>query len=180
MPNTHGYVNTTHCGCWDIDSYNCAGVATSDLDNGVLVSLGTIAQSTTGNNITGYQFTVAPPDAATATGLWIISTPEVGSTLDMQLYSDPRYFHNPAGQPMSLKYLQAGVDCIEVDINCFTGSTFPTATNLYVPVTASTGKLGTPASSAPASGTYFTFVGNHTVDVGQTLVNTVVLRCARN
>jgi len=180
MPtNTHGYVSLTHACAWDVDAYNCAGVATFDLDNGVLVSLGDIAQSATGNNITGYQFNVAPPDAASATGLWIVSTPEVGSTLDMQLYSDPRYFYNPAGQPLSLKYLQAGVDCIEVDINCFAGSTFPTATNPYVPG-GPAGKLGTPASSAPASGTYFTFVGNHTVDVGQTLVNTVVLRCARN
>ena len=38
----HGYINTTSCTCWDVDAYNCAGVAAADLDNGVMVTLGDI------------------------------------------------------------------------------------------------------------------------------------------
>ena len=177
MANNHGFVNTTHCACWDVDSYKRVGIAQVDIDNGVFVTIGDIAN--TAEAIEGYQFAVTPA-TATSTGVWLCRTPEVGTSLDMVMYNDPRHFYNEAGRPISLCYLVAGVDCIEVDANCFADpDTMPTATNKYVPLTTG-GKLGTPVAQAPATGAYLEYLGKKTVDVGAELVETVVLQMARN
>ena len=110
MANTHSFINTTRCVCWDVDAFNACGIGAVDFDNGQLVTRGAMAlNAATG----GYEFAVAAP-GANATNLWVIDTPEVGSTAEMQLFDDPRYFYNPAGQPMSIKYLRPEVDFIEV------------------------------------------------------------------
>lgn len=177
MANNHGYINTTHCSCWDIDAYNCAGIATTDIDNGVLVTLGTINRDTTTLKVKGYEFNVTPA-GATSTSVWVVDSPEVGTTLEMQLLADPRNFYNPAGVPMSIKYLTPKVDCIEVTAECFTDKTLPTSAKTFVEIGAG-GKL-TAAASAPASGAYFSLVGLKTITFGMEEVPTAVLRIERN
>lgn len=176
MANNHGYISTTSCTCWDVDSFNRCGVyATADVDNGVFVKLGKPSVDSS-NGIKGYEFPITLA-AADQSGLWVINTPEVGTTLEMQMMSDPRYFYNEKGRPVSLKYLQPIVDCIEVDANCFASTALPT-TEGYVKVGAN-GKL-VAASSAPASGTYFSVLGFKDVAVGNIMMPVVVLQCERN
>ena len=172
----HGYINTTSCTCWDVDAYNCAGVAAADLDNGVMVTLGDINRDSTSKKVKGYEFSVAAATDA-ATSVWVIASPEVGDTLEMQLLADPRVFYNKAGKPMSIKYLQPKVDCIEVNAEAFANSTLPTTSQGYV--TIDDGKL-VAATSAPATAAYFSVVGFNTISVGMVSFPTVILRTERN
>lgn len=173
----HGYINTTSCTCWDVDAYNCAGVAATDLDNGVMVTLGNINRDSTSKKVKGYEFTVA---AATdeATSVWVVATPEVGTSFDMQLLADPRVFYNKAGMPMSLKYLQPKVDCIEVNAEAFANSTLPTTSQGFV--TIGTGGKLVAATSAPATAAYFSVVGFNAISAGMSKFATVILRTERN
>ena len=176
----HGIVNTTHMACWNIDALNETGVyATGDLDNGTLVTLTKIAKTDAGV-VTGYQYEVAPA-TANATNVFLVATPEVGRTLEMQIHDDIRYFYNEAGKPMDIKGIVAGMDCIEVDAMAFSGGTLPTNTNVgqYCGVAAS-GKFGTFAASAPTSGAYFRLEGLHSIECGADVVNTAILRCMKN
>ena len=121
MANTHSFINTTRCVCWDVDAFNACGIGATDFDNGQFVTRGAMAlKAPTG----GYEFAVAAP-GANATNLWVIDTPEVGSTVEMQIFDDPRYFYNPAGQPMSIKYLRPEVDFIEVPASAFAAGSTP-------------------------------------------------------
>lgn len=177
MANTHGYINTTSCECINVDALNRCGVyATADLDNGVMVVCGA-PNIDTNKNIKGYEFPVTLP-AANAEHLWIVDTPEVGTTVKMQLMSDPRYFYNEKGKPMSIKYLKPVVDCIEVDAHCFTSNALPTTAQGYVTVDTD-GKF-VAANSAPQSGTYFRVLGFKDVAVGGTAMRVAVLQCERN
>ena len=179
MPNnTHGYISTMHCACVDVDAYNRAGVyAAGALDNGVFVTLTGINKDSS-NLVQGFEYNVAPASAASY-GCWVINTPEVGSTIEMQMMSDPRYFYNEAGRPMSLKYLNPQTDIIEVDANCFANATLPTGEG-YVTIGAN-GKL-VAAEAAPADGgvTYFSVVGFNNVAVGMGQMKTVLLQCEDN
>ena len=180
MANNHGVVNTTSMSCWDVDALNIAGVyADGDLDNGTLVTLKNIAKVDETGVITGYQYIVEPA-AAGATNVWLVATPEVGKTLEMQIHDDIRYFYNVAGQPMSLKGFIPGIDCYETDAVAF-GGTLPVVANVgqYYPVAAN-GKLGTVSQTAPATGSYFRLEGFHTITCGADEVKTAVLRCMRN
>lgn len=178
MPNTHGFVNTMHCTGMTVDAYLETGISATDMDNAILVSLGAIAN--TGGAVDGFQYTVTAP-AANATNLYLVCTPLPGPTVDMQVYSDPRYFYNVAGRPMQLMRMNPQVDVIEVDANCFTAGSAPSdqPTYNYVTVTANTGKLAV-ANAAPGSGTYFQKIGTHTVSIGQEIVTTYLLRCIVN
>ena len=176
----HGIVNLTNATCWDVDALNETGVyATADLDNGTLVTLNGMAKDTD-NNITGYQYNVVPA-AANATNVFIVATPEVGRTLEMQIHDDIRYFTNEAGKPMDIKNLVAGIDCVEVDALAFNGGTLPVKANVgqYCGVAAN-GKFAAPQASAPASGAYFRIEGLHSIECGADTVATVVLRCMKN
>ena len=175
MAKNHGIVNTTSMSCWDVDALNICGVASTDMDNGTLVTLKNITKDTTGN-ITGYQYTVEAA-TANATDVWIVATPEVGYDLDMQIHDDIRYFYNVAGKPMSVKGLIPGIDCVELDAVAF-GGTLPTNTNIgqYYPIAAS-GKLGTASSTKPTTGAYFRLEGLHTITCGSDEVPTAVMRC---
>ena len=176
MANTHSFINTTRCVCWDVDAFNACGIGEVDFDNGQFVTRGAMAlKAATG----GYEFAVAAP-GANATGLWVIDTPEVGSTVEMQIFDDPRYFYNPAGQPMSIKYLRPEVDFIEVPASAFAAGSTPVEQPTYTFASVNTNGRLVIAEQAPAQGTYFTIAAEHTIDIGQEIVPTWILKCERN
>ena len=177
MANTHSYVSTMRCACENVDAFNRVGIySTGDLDNGVFVTLTGINKGT-GNAVKGFEYNVAPA-SATSYGVWLVNTPEVGTTLEQQMMSDPRYFYNAKGRPMSLKFLNPKTDIIEVDANCFASGALPT-TEGYVTI-GTNGKL-VAARAAPGAGkTYFSVVGFNTVAVGMEQMKTVLLQCEAN
>lgn len=173
MAKNHSFINTTRCTCWDVDAYNACGVAQSDMDNGQFVSLGAIQLNADVPG--GYEFAVTAP-AANATNLWVIDTPEVGIGAD-NIYDDPRYFHNVAGRPMSLRYMNPIVDYIEAPASMF--STVPVDGTSKFASVGTDGRL-VAAAVAPAQGTYFAITGTHTIDIGLEAVKTYILQCVRN
>ena len=176
--NVHGYVSTMRASCENVDAFNRVGIySTGDLDNGVFVTLTGINKGT-GNAVKGFEYTVAPA-TTTSYGVWLVATPEVGTTLEQQMMSDPRYFYNAKGRPMSLKFLNPKTDIIEVDANCFASKTLPN-TEGYVTIGAN-GKLVASASAPEGGGkTYFSVVGFNTVAVGMEQMKTVLLQCEAN
>ena len=178
MANTHSYVSTMRCACENVDAFNRVGIyADGDLDNGVFVTLTGINKGA-GNAVKGFEYTVAPA-SATSSGVWLVATPEVGTTLEQQMMSDPRYFYNAKGRPMSLKFLNPKTDIIEVDANCFASKTLPTSQQGFA--TIGTGGKLVAAGAAPEAGkTYFSVVGFNTVAVGMEQMKTVLLQCEAN
>ena len=178
MANTHAYVSTMRCACENVDAFNRVGIySTGDLDNGVFVTLTGINKGVD-NAVKGFEYNVAPA-SATSYGVWLVNTPEVGTTLEQQMMSDPRYFYNVQGRPMSLKFLNPKTDIIEVDANCFASKTLPN-TEGYVTIGAN-GKLVASASAPEGGGkTYFSVVGFNTVAVGMEQMKTVLLQCEAN
>ena len=138
--NTHGVVNTTHCSCWDNDALNYSGIAATDIDNGTFVALGDLQK--TDEFIDEYTFTVtANANGAASDIMYIADTPIVGKTIDMQIYNDPRYFYNIAGQAMSIKQLQKG-NCIEVNAEAMEANATPVDQPTYTLASiGATGKL---------------------------------------
>lgn len=182
MPNTHAIVNLMHCAAWDVDAYNIAGICASDVDNGTLLSVGSITTADApSTNITGFQYNVALP-TANATGLWIAKTPIPGTSnsLDVHVYNDPRYFYNKAGEPISLAYLVPGVDVIEVTAPAFAAGSEPSTQPTYKFATVNNAGKLVIASGAPANGTYFALLGTHHIDCGQEIVTSYVLKCMKN
>lgn len=177
--NNHGYVSTMRCACTNVDSFNRVGVyTTGDLDNGVLVTLGDITKATDGT-VTAFNYAVTPATADTTGSVWLVNTPEVGTNIEMQMMSDPRYFYNEKGRPMSLKYLNPKTDIIEADAGCFVGGTLPITVQKYVTVDA--GGKYVAASAPPAAGKpYFSVVGFNEVAVGMGVMKTVLLQCESN
>lgn len=172
--NNHSFVIRT-LDDWQNDAINCAGVSTVDLDNGQFVTRGDLGLKTDG----GYEFACALP-TTNATDLWLVETPPVGSTVEMQEMSDPRYFYNPKGSAFSIKGLTAGRTFIEVPASAFQDAKDPkTVASATVASVGTDGRL-VAAASAPASGTYFTIEAEHTVDIGIEAVPTWILKCARN
>lgn len=176
--NVHGYVSTMRASCENIDAFNRVGIySTGDLDNGVFVTLTGINKGSSDKVIKGFEYTVAPA-TADSSGVWLVATPEVGTTLEQQMMSDPRYFYNAKGRPMSLKFLNPKTDIIEVDAHCFASGALPTNEG-YVTI-GTNGKL-VAASVAPGAGkTYFSVVGFNTVAVGMEQMKTVLLQCEAN
>lgn len=176
MANTHSFINTTRCVCWDVDAYNACGIGVVDFDNGQLVTRGAMALNTATG---GYEFAVAAP-VENATNLWVIDTPEVGATAEMQLFDDPRYFYNPAGQPMSIRYLRPEVDFIEVPASAFAQGTTPVDQPTYTFASVDTNGRYVIAQQAPVQGTYFSIAAKHTIDIGHEIIPTWILKCERN
>lgn len=176
--NVHGYVSTMRCTCENVDAFNRVGIySTGDLDNGVFVTLTGINKGSSGNAVKGFEYNVAPASNASS-GVWLVATPEVGTTLEQQMMSDPRYFYNAQGRPMSLKFLNPKTDIIEVNANCFASKALPT--NEGYATIGEGGKL-VAASVAPGAGkTYFSVVGFNTVAVGMEQMKTVLLQCEAN
>ena len=175
----HTICNTTNMMCWDVDALNMVGInATTDIDNGTLVTLTKIAKTDAGD-ITGYQYEVAPA-TANAVNVWLVATPEIGKTLEMQVHDDIRYFYNKAGLPMDIKGIVAGFDCFEVDATAFANGTLPTNSQIgQFCAVANNGKFAAPAASV-TSGATFRVEGLHTITCGADEVKTAVLRCMKN
>lgn len=177
MANTHSYVSTMRCTCENVDAFNRVGIySTGDLDNGVFVTLTGINKGSDGA-VKGFEYNVAPA-SATSYGVWLVNTPEVGTTLEQQMMSDPRYFYNVQGRPMSLKFLNPKTDIIEVDAHCFASGSLPT-TEGYATI-GEGGKLVAAGSAPEAGKTYFSVVGFNTVAVGMEQMKTVLLQCEAN
>lgn len=176
----HAIINGTHASFWDVDAMNEVGLYTSDLDNGVLVTLDGMNVNSTSGVVEGYEYNVAPA-TATSTVVYLVATPPVGSTLEMAYTDDPRYFYNVAGRPMSLKYMHPMVDCIEIDAAGFASGDLPVVGDIdkFVGITTG-GKLDDPDTTAPVSGAYFRVEGLHHIDCGLDIVPTVILRCIKN
>lgn len=176
MANTHSFVIRT-LDDWQNDAINCAGICkNNDLDNGQFVTRGDLGLKTDG----GYEFTCALPTTDNATDLWLVEKPAVGTTVEQQEMSDPRYFYNPKGSAFSIKGLTAGRTFLEVPASAFaTGKDPKTVTDATVVSVDTNGRL-VAAAAAPASGTYFTIEAEHTVDIGIEAVPTWILKCARN
>ena len=176
--NVHGYVSTMRASCENVDAFNRVGIySTGDLDNGVFVTLTGINKGSD-KVVKGFEYTVAPA-SATSYGVWLVATPEVGTTLEQQMMSDPRYFYNAKGRPMSLKFLNPKTDIIEVDANCFASKTLPTSQQGFATI-GTGGKLVAANSAAAAGKTYFSVVGFNTVAVGMEQMKTVLLQCEAN
>ena len=176
--NVHGYVSTMRASCENVDAFNRVGIySTGDLDNGVFVTLTGINKGT-GNAVKGFEYSVAPA-TSTSSGVWLVATPEVGTTLEQQMMSDPRYFYNVQGRPMSLKFLNPKTDIIEVDAHCFASGSLPTTEQGFATIGAG-GKLVASGSAAEAGKTYFSVVGFNTVAVGMEQMKTVLLQCEAN
>lgn len=177
MANTHAYVSTMRCACENVDAFNRVGIyADGDLDNGVFVTLTGINKGSD-KMVKGFEYTVAPA-SATSYGVWMVNTPEVGTTLEQQMLSDPRYFYNAKGRPMSLKFLNAKTDIIEVNAGAFASGNLPTTEGYAIIGTG--GKLVASGSAADAGKTYFSVVGFNTVAVGMEQMKTVLLQCEAN
>ena len=174
--NNHSFVIRT-LDDWQNDAINCAGICTtSDLDNGQFVTRGALGLKTNG----GYEFACTLP-LANATDLWLVEKPAVGSTIEQQEMSDPRYFYNPKGTAFSIKGLTAGRTFIEVPASAFAASKDPKtigSTAKFASVDTN-GRL-VAAANAPESGTYFSIEATHTVDIGIEAVPTWILKCVRN
>lgn len=169
--NTHSFVIRT-LENWQDDAINCAGVASVDLDNGQFVTRGALGLTANG----GYEFTCTLP-AENAIDLWLVEKPAVGTTIEMQEMSDPRYFYNPKGSTFSIKGMTANRSFIEVPVSAF--ATAPTdGTSKFASVNTN-GRL-VAATEAPAAGTYFSIEATHAVDIGYEAVKTYILKCVRN
>lgn len=159
----HTIVNGMHCAYMNVDAYNFCGIATDDIDNGTILTLGDMKlKGATG----GFEFAVSMA-TADDTAEFIAITPEVGYSLEAQIYADPRYFTNKAGKPISVKRLVKG-DSIEITADGFTVA--PNDTDNYVKV-GENGKLT--VSSTESSP--FKILATHNMDVGSEIVKTWIL-----
>ena len=166
----YGYVNTMRCMGMDVDALLATGVAASDIQNGYFVTLGDYQNES--GAVKEFVYTVTAAAASTA-GNWLVRTPEVGITLDTQLYADPRKFYNKAGQPMQLVYMMPGVDIIEVTVEALDQAA---AKGDYYTLVA--GKLT--KGSKTTSYTCFECLGTHTIEFGTEVVTTYLFRCIAN
>lgn len=174
----HGLVNTMGMSCTNVDTMNKVGVASVDIDNGTLITIGKMEQANDGT-VTSYHYALTPA-TANAEHVLLVASPEVGSTLEMQVHNDRRYFYNEAGRPVDVKDIIAQVDTFEVDAVAF-GGTLPAAADVGKFVSpAADGKYTLGSTSAPATGAYFKVEGFGSIDCGQTEVKTVILRCIKN
>ena len=173
MAYTHGVIHTTHCACWDVDSLNYSGVAEKDLDNGTFVTLGDLQKDE--NAISEYTFTVTEATDATGKFVYVVDSPVVGSTLEMQLTGDPRAFYNVQGRPMSVKQLVAGDEIEVIGLNFATGFA-PADQTSYKGATIENGQLKMVDATVTSNNAIFTLLGSKTIAVGQELVPSYVLR----
>ena len=173
MANTHSFVIRT-LDDWQNDSINCAGICTtSDLDNGQFVTRGALGLKTDG----GYEFACTLP-LANATDLWLVERPAVGSTIEQQEMSDPRYFYNPKGTAFSIKGLTAGRTFLEAPASMF--STAPTDGTSKFATVNTNGRLVAATDAPSGAGTYFSIEATHSVEIGNESVKTWILKCVRN
>lgn len=179
MANSHGYVSLMRGAATDVDSFNRVGICSTDLDNGVFVTCGDIKKGSNGV-VTAFNYIVATASDSTTGSVWLVDSPEIGTTIEAQLMSDPRYFYNEANRPVSLEYLNPKTDIIEMDANCFVGGTLPDGTTNKFATIGAGGKLTAATSAATGGKPYFSVVGFDEVAVGGGVMKTVLLQCESN
>lgn len=167
----NAYVNTARCMAMDVDALTATGInTTTAIQNGYFVTLGDYQNSTGKINEFVYSVTLA---AAETMGNWLVRTPEVGTTIDLQMTNDPRLFINAVGQPMQLVRPMAGIDEIEVTVEALDQAA---AKGDYYTLVA--GKLT--KGSVATDATCFLCLGTHSINIGGTEVTTYVFRCVAN
>lgn len=159
MAKTHTVFNGTHASFWDVDALNLVGIATTEIDNGMFLRLGSMSQNADG----AYEFDVT---ADATNGEYIAGTPAQGYGVDAQVYTDPRYFTNESGKPISVKHLVKG-DCIEITQM----SDIDLTANQYANVNE--GKLV--AAGANENPVFKVLSTTSTMDIGGELVPTWIL-----
>ena len=159
MAKTHTVFNGTHASFWDVDALNLVGIATTEIDNGMFLKLGNMSPNADG----AYEFTVT---ADATDGEYIAGTPAHGYGVDAQVYTDPRYFTNEIGKPISVKHLVKG-DCIEITQM----SDIALTANKYA--TVANGKLV--AADADTNAVFKVLSTTSTMDIGGELVPTWIL-----
>lgn len=170
----HGYVNTMSCGCWNSDAQKICGIAETDLDNGTFVTLGDMALNDDVSG--GFEYHVEVADGESA-HIWLVRTPEVGDDIEMQMSNDPRKFYNKAGKGLSLCYMNAGYDHIEMTAEAFEGGELPEVND---PLSVGdNGKLEVTESPETADN-LFICVALHQIAIGAESVPTAILRCEKN
>ena len=181
MAMNHAILDGSSTMYWDNEALNMAGVcATTDLDNGQLVTLKKINRVTGTGAVEGFEYEVVPAEAG-ADNVWIVASPEVGYDLESQLHDDPRYFFNPKGKAMSVKALMSGVDVIKVTKEVFAANALPVAGDVDKCIrVGAEGKYGAGQAEAPASGACFRVEGFGSFTCGMEEVPAVYLRCMAN
>lgn len=160
MAKNHVVINTSKICATNVDALNLAGIAQADADNGTLFVLG--ARNADGT------YAVAPATAATRGTVYIAASPEIGSTVEMQVMNDPRYFYNEAGQAIALKQVIPDADLIEVaGLNIPDGFATIGANGVLVTATSAPTAAGQP---------YYTKEGTSTMTIGFEEVPSVLLR----
>lgn len=150
---------------FNVDAYNRSGVyATSNLDNGCVCML-----ESQGTNVDNKEvWTATVPAAATATGVWMIHSPEIpiisvtvgGVAQNFKgITSDPRAFTNIAGLVFDAFLPQKG-DIIEMTGDGITDI----ATSAYLNVGASNTLV---AASSAGAGFSMKKIGTGTLAIGQ-------------
>lgn len=171
----HAICNTMSCGCWNSDAQKICGIAETDLENGTFVVLGDMALN---DDVPGgfeYNVEVAS-DADSA--VWVVRTPEVGDTIEMQMSNDPRNFYNKAGKGLSLCYMNPNYDHIEVDALAFVAEELPDV-DAYCGIAG--GKLVVlDSGDEETAPVVFKVVALHQISIGAETVPTVILRCENN
>lgn len=170
----HGYVNTMSCACWNIDAQKICGIAEGDLDNGTFVVLGDMALN---DDVPGgFEYHVEAADGDSV-NVWLVRTPEVGDTIEMQMSNDPRNFYNKAGKGLSLCYMNAGYDHIEMTAEAFESGELPEVESILV--IGDNGKLEVSEDADDALVT-FICVAHHQISIGAESVPTAILLCVKN
>lgn len=170
----HGYVNTMSCACTNIDAQKICGIAETDIDNGTFVIINDMALNDYVPG--GFEYNVETASDGDVQ-VWLVRTPEVGDTVEMQMSNDPRNFYNKAGKPMSLCYMNAGYDHIEMTAEAFEGGELPEVHEALI--IGDNGKLVVSEDTDEAT-VLFVCVALHQIAIGAESVPTAILLCAKN
>lgn len=173
MANNHGYVSAARTMSENVGALNKTGIyAAADVDNGVLVTISKMVVDSNGN-AKGFEYDVALAENADNDDLYIVDTPVVGSNIEMQGHSDPRYFYNAKGRPMTIKKLIVNVDELEVEANCFNDGILPDVTTKKYVKPAVGGKMEATQTKA---GSCFEIEALHHTAIGMNDVNTAIIK----
>ena len=159
MANTHNVFIGMSCAFMNVDAYNLVGIADTEIDNGLFLTMGDMSPAQDG----AYEFTVS----AGANADLIAGTAPQGYDIAAQVYDDPRYFTNVAGKPIGVKRLVKG-DVIQLTVGSFTA---PPADNKFAKVGVG-GKLTAQNTNAAAD---YQILGSEPIDIGGEAVTGYIL-----
>lgn len=140
-------------------------------ENGVICTMGKMAKFCQDSTMVkyGYARIFSKAAAETHAGLYIIDTPEVGYSIEMQMSNDPRKFTNEANRPVTARKICIG-DEFQLSIDAFTNAA---STGSYVEVGAN-GKLTFAAASG--ANTVGEVLGAEKMFVGSDMVEAYIVR----